>query len=79
MQIYRIITKKYYNNTAASLIHRSISEMSNFVEKFGGKSKTVYGLAGLGDLYVSVIGGRNSQMGKYLGEGYLFKSAKRNL
>ena len=51
--------------------------MSNFVEKFGGKSKTVYGLAGLGDLYVSVIGGRNSQMGKYLGEGYLFKSAKR--
>jgi len=69
--------KKYYNNTAASLIHRSISEMSNFVEKFGGKSKTVYGLAGLGDLYVSVIGGRNSQMGKYLGEGYLFKSAKK--
>ena len=51
--------------------------MSNFVEKFGGKSKTVYGLAGLGDLYVSVIGGRNSQMGKYLGEGYLFNNAKR--
>ena len=69
--------KKYYNNTAASLIHRSISEMSNFVKKFGGKSETVYGLAGLGDLYVSVIGGRNSQMGKYLGEGYLFKNAKR--
>ena len=38
--------------------------------------KTVYGLAGLGDLYVSAIGGRNSMMGKYLGQGNLYKDAK---
>ena len=70
------IQSKYYLNTSASLIHRSISEMVEFVSYYGGKVDTVYGLAGLGDLYVSAIGGRNSLMGKYLGEGYLYKDAK---
>ena len=70
------IQSKYYLNTSASLIHRSISEMVEFVSYYGGRSETVYGLAGLGDLYVSAIGGRNSQMGKYLGEGHLYKDAK---
>ena len=70
------IQSKYFLNTAASLIHRSISEMVEFVSHYGGKAETVYGLAGLGDLYVSAIGGRNSLMGKYLGEGYLYNDAK---
>ena len=70
------IQSKYYLNTSASLIHRSISEMVEFVSHYGGRAETVYGLAGLGDLYVSAIGGRNSLMGKYLGQGYLYKEAK---
>ena len=70
------IQSKYFLNTAASLIHRSISEMVEFVSHYGGKPETVYGLAGLGDLYVSAIGGRNSLMGKYLGEGHLYIDAK---
>ena len=70
------IQEKYYLNTAASLIHRSISEMVEIVNEYAGKTDTVYGLAGLGDIYVSVSGGRNSQMGKYLGQGYLYKEAK---
>ncbi len=70
------IQSKFFLNTAASLIHRSISEMVEFVSHYGGKSETVYGLSGLGDLYVSAIGGRNSLMGKYLGEGYLYNDAK---
>ena len=70
------IQSKYFLNTAASLIHRSISEMVEFVSHYGGKEETVYGLAGLGDLYVSAIGGRNSLMGKYLGEGHLYNDAK---
>ena len=70
------IQSKYYLNTSASLIHRSISEMVEFVSFYGGNPETVYGLAGLGDLYVSAIGGRNSLMGKYLGQGYLYKDAK---
>ena len=70
------IQSKFYLNTAASLVHRSISEMVEFVSYYGGNSETVYGLAGLGDLYVSAIGGRNSLMGKYLGQGHLYKDAK---
>ena len=74
------IQSKYYLNTSASLIHRSISEMVEFVSYYGGKPETVYGLAGLGDLYVSAIGGRNSLMGKYLGQGtYLYKDCKRKI
>ena len=72
----REIQEKYYLNTAASLIHRSISEIVEIVNHYAGDTDTVYGLAGLGDLYVSVSGGRNSQMGKYLGQGYLYKEAK---
>ena len=71
------IQSKYYLNTSASLIHRSISEMVEFVSHYGGNANTVYGLAGLGDLYVSAIGGRNSLMGKYLGKGYFYKDAKQ--
>ena len=70
------IQSKYHLNTSASLIHRSISEMVEFISYYGGYPNTVYGLAGLGDLYVSAIGGRNSLMGKYLGQGYLYKEAK---
>ena len=75
-KVSKDIQSKYYLNTAASLIHRSISEMVEFVKHYGGETETVYGLAGLGDLYVSAIGGRNSLMGKYLGEGYLYNEAK---
>ena len=70
------VKNKHYLNTAASLIHRSISEMAHFTELLKGKKETVYGLAGLGDLYVSAIGGRNSKMGKYLGNGIEYKKAK---
>ena len=72
------IQKKFYLNTSASLIHRSISEMAELVSYYSGKVETVYGLSGLGDLYVSVAGGRNSKMGMYLGQGYLYKDAKEN-
>ena len=68
------IQSKYFLNTAASFIHRSISEIGEFVSHYGGRPETVYGLAGLGDLYVSAIGGRNSMMGKHLGDGYLYLS-----
>ena len=43
---------------------------------FKGKEETVYGLSGIGDLYVSAVGGRNSKMGEYLGLGMTFKEAK---
>ena len=48
-----------------------------FTEKLKGKRETVTGLAGVGDLYVSEKGGRNSQMGKYLATGIKFIEAKK--
>ena len=70
------LKNKYFLNTAASLMYRSIYEMCHFTKTLNGKIETVYGLAGLGDLYVSAAGGRNSKMGKFLGEGYDYRSAK---
>ena len=70
------IKKKYFLNTAASLAYKAVSEMKNLTKKLNGKEETAYGLAGLGDLYVSSAGGRNSKMGYYLGQGHLFSEAK---
>ena len=69
--------EKNYLNTAAALIQESIYEMIIFVEKLKGKKETVIGLAGIGDLYVSADGGRNSKMGEYLGQGIKFQEAKK--
>ena len=69
--------EKNYLNTAAALIQESIYEMIIFVEKLKGKKETVISLAGIGDLYVSADGGRNSKMGEYLGQGMTFNEAKK--
>ena len=66
-----------YLNTAASLLQQSIYEMIIFTENLNGRKDTVIGLAGIGDLYVSADGGRNSKMGYYLGQGFSFKKAKK--
>ena len=64
-------------NTSSSLFQRSINEMKYFTKYFKGKEPTTLGLAGVGDLYVSAAGGRNSKMGNYLGKGYTYKAAKK--
>ncbi len=64
-------------NTSSSLFHRSLLEMKYLTKYFRGKESTTLGLAGVGDLYVSAAGGRNSKMGSYLGKGYTFKTAKK--
>ncbi len=64
-------------NMSSSLFKKSINEMIYITKYFKGKIETVLGLAGVGDLYVSAAGGRNSKMGSYLGQGYTFKNAKR--
>ena len=64
-------------NMSSSLFKKSINEMIYITKYFKGKIETALGLAGVGDLYVSAAGGRNSKMGSYLGKGYTFKNAKR--
>ena len=64
-------------NSSSNLFQKSILEMKYLIKYFKGKDETISGLAGVGDLYVSAAGGRNSKMGSYLGKGFTFKSAER--
>ena len=64
-------------NRSSSLFQKSILEMKYITKYFKGREETVLSLAGVGDLYVSAAGGRNSKMGNYLGQGYSFKKAKQ--
>ena len=64
-------------NSSSNLFQKSLLEMRYLTRYFKGKEETTLGLAGVGDLYVSAAGGRNSKMGSYLGKGFTFKAAKK--
>jgi len=64
-------------NASSNLFEKSVKEMSFLTKYFKGKEETTLSLAGIGDLYVSAAGGRNSKMGSYLGKGFTFKAAKK--
>jgi len=64
-------------NASSNLFQKSIIEMNYLTKYFKGKKETTLSLAGVGDLYVSAAGGRNSKMGSYLGKGFTFKIAKK--
>ena len=64
-------------NSSSNLFQKSMNEMKYLIQYFRGNNETIYSLAGVGDLYVSAAGGRNSKMGSYLGKGYTYKLAKK--
>ena len=64
-------------NSSSNLFQKSLLEMKFLTKYFKGKEVSTLGLAGVGDLYVSAAGGRNSKMGSYLGKGFTFKKAKK--
>ena len=64
-------------NSSSNLFQKSVLEMRYLNKSFKGKDETILGLAGVGDLYVSAAGGRNSKMGSFLGKGFTFKTAKK--
>jgi glycerol-3-phosphate dehydrogenase (NAD(P)+) len=59
------------HNSAAALITRGLAEMTRLVVACGGRSETMAGLAGLGDLVLTCTGGlsRNRSVGVELGRG----------
>ncbi len=57
------------NNHKSALFTQSLAEMAKFVKAFGGKTKTAYSLAGLGDLHVTAQGGRNGMLGQLIASG----------
>ena len=76
--IYAMVIGSGQNfNTASDLFQKSVNEMKFLIKYFKGDESTVLGLAGIGDLYVSVVGGRNSKMGDFLGKGFTFAAAKK--
>ena len=64
-------------NSKSDLFQKSVNEMKFLIKYFKGDVSTILGLAGIGDLYVSAIGGRNSKMGNFLGKGFTFAAAKK--
>jgi glycerol-3-phosphate dehydrogenase (NAD(P)+) len=59
------------HNSIAALITRGLAEMTRLVVACGGKTETMSGLAGLGDLVLTCTGGlsRNRTVGVELGRG----------
>ncbi len=66
------------NNTKAAILTRGLVEMARLGKAMGGKVKTFYGLAGLGDLVTTCSSpqSRNRFVGEQLGRG---KSMKETL
>ena len=76
--IYAMVIGSGQNfNTASDLFQKSVNEMKFLIKYFKGDQSTILGLAGIGDLYVSAVGGRNSKMGDFLGKGFTFTAAKK--
>ncbi|WP_137154957.1 NAD(P)H-dependent glycerol-3-phosphate dehydrogenase [Rhizobium sp. FKL33] len=56
-------------NPCAGAFSMAVAEIAEIVKAIGGGADTAFGLAGLGDLHVTVGGGRNSRLGHALGSG----------
>jgi glycerol-3-phosphate dehydrogenase (NAD(P)+) len=64
------------HNLSSSLFAQALYEMEHIVQYMGGDARSVYGLPGAGDLYVTCQSGRNGRMGSWLGKGLTFSEAK---
>jgi glycerol-3-phosphate dehydrogenase (NAD(P)+) len=56
-------------NPRAALFTRAVQEMATLIEALGGRGDTAFGLAGMGDLLVTSLGGRNRMYGEAIGMG----------
>ncbi len=71
----------YASNTKASLITRGLYELEKFGRKYGAKSKTFAGIAGMGDLITTCISkaSRNRLVGERLAVGENIESIKNSM
>lgn len=68
-----------YKNARAALFTQSVHEMADLVEGLGGRRDTALGLAGMGDLLVTSLGGRNRMYGEMVGSGADPKHAEEDM
>jgi glycerol-3-phosphate dehydrogenase (NAD(P)+) len=62
-------TGRDFKNAKAALFTRAAHELEELVTTLGGRSETVFGLAGVGDQLVTSLGGRNRLYGEMVGSG----------
>jgi glycerol-3-phosphate dehydrogenase (NAD(P)+) len=63
------------HNLAAALFGVSAREMTRIVTLMGGGADKVVGLPGVGDQYVTCVGGRTIRLGRLLGRGLTYGEA----
>ena len=71
---------QYVNyNYGAALFGQASVEMTQFMDLLGGEPSTVLGLPGIGDCFVTSMGGRNVKVGTLVGTGMTFTQAKAQM
>jgi glycerol-3-phosphate dehydrogenase (NAD(P)+) len=63
------VSSSGYRNAKAALFAQAVGELVELVVALGGRTETAHGLAGLGDMLVTSLGGRNRLYGELIGEG----------
>jgi len=71
--------RKDYHNFSSLLFNQAIEELKEIVGEAGGRIDTVYGGAGIGDLYVTSQSGRNRRYGELVGRGVKPDTAYREM
>lgn len=66
-------------NYGAAVFAQGQRELRQFVSLLGGKPETADGLGGVGDMFVTSMGGRNVKAGQYVGEGIPFSEVRDSL
>lgn len=64
------------HNPAAAMFAQGLLETAYLVNYMGGEVRSVYTLPGAGDAFVTCLGGRNVQMGRWMSMGLTYKEAK---
>jgi glycerol-3-phosphate dehydrogenase (NAD(P)+) len=71
---------RYRNyNYGAALFGQAAREIGQFMELLGGNPETPHGLAGVGDMFVTSMGGRNVKAGRLVGSGLRFSEARERM
>ena len=64
------------HNGAAIIFAQAIAELLELTRALGGTAGSVWGQPGVGDLYVTCQAGRNSRLGRHLGQGLTYRQTR---
>jgi glycerol-3-phosphate dehydrogenase (NAD(P)+) len=64
------------NNAAAIIFDQAVRELLALTIALGGQIESVWGMSGVGDLYVTCQAGRNSKLGNNLGRGLTYNQVR---